>query len=60
MAPCVRERSGVHPRVMPSGLGATGHAWHPCLVSAALVLLTPYLRLGMEAYARQDAKPAAA
>jgi MFS family permease len=32
----------------------------PFLVSAGLVLFTLYLGLGMEAYARQDAKPAAA
>lgn len=32
----------------------------PFLVSAALVLFTVYLGLGMDAYARQDAKPAAA
>jgi nitrate/nitrite transporter NarK len=32
----------------------------PFLVSSAMVLFTVYLGLGMEAYARQDAKPAAA
>src|SRR5215218_7206595 len=32
----------------------------PFLVSAALVLFTVYLGLGMDSYARQDAKPAAA
>ena len=32
----------------------------PFLVSAAMVLFTVYLGLGMDAYARQDAKPAAA
>jgi MFS family permease len=32
----------------------------PFLVSAGLVLFTVYLGLGMDAYARQDAKPAAA
>jgi len=32
----------------------------PFLVSAALVLFTVYLGIGMDAYARQDAKPAAA
>ena len=32
----------------------------PFLVSASMVLFTVYLGLGMEAYARQDAKPAAA
>ena len=32
----------------------------PFLVSSAMVLFTVYLGMGMEAYARQDAKPAAA
>jgi MFS family permease len=32
----------------------------PFLVSAALVLFTLYLGMGMDTYARQDAKPAAA
>jgi hypothetical protein len=32
----------------------------PFLVSAGLVLFTLYLGLGMESYARQDPKPAAA
>ena len=32
----------------------------PFLVSAAMVLFTVYLGLGMEAYTRTDAKPAAA
>ena len=32
----------------------------PFLVSSAMVLFTVYLGIGMEAYARQDAKPAAA